>query len=89
MSNVTAMECTADRVWVRGADGREWVITRSGVQAIYQSKGGNAASRKAATITDVLAAMEAALGASQASALLASLDFDPANLSADMLLSLS
>ena len=81
------MECTKDRVWIRGADGREWQITRPEIQAIYQSKGGNAASRKAATITDVLAAMEAALGASQASALLASLDFDPANLNANMLLS--
>ncbi len=87
MSNVTAMECTKDRVWVRGADGREWQITRAQVHAISQSKTGNAASRKAATITGVLAGMEAALGADQASALLASLDFDPANLNAALLLS--
>lgn len=87
--NITSMSCTKNDVFVRGANGTEWTMTRAQILAIYQTKTGSAASRKQATITDVLVDMETTLGKDIASSLLASLDFDPLDSTKDMILTLS
>ena len=89
MSNITAMRCTKDEIWMRGADGREWTMTRAGIMAIYATKTGNAASRRTQTITDVLASGQTALGVDQFSAALAVLDFDAADSNKELLLSVT
>ena len=84
MSNLIAMECTKDGVSATGADGRTWSMTRIQVQAIYATKTGSASARRTATITDVLNSVQAALGIDQFNVALASLDFAPADLDANL-----
>lgn len=86
MSNIAAMRCSAQELYVRGANGVEWTITKQQVQAIYQATTGSAASRKSQTITTVLNQMQAALGVDQANAAWSTLDFNPLDVNSQMIL---
>lgn len=88
MPNVREQRVSKDEIYIQASDGREYTITRAGVLAIYGTKTGNAAARKAATIADIKAQIVAALGEEQVDALLCDLDFSPTDSNASMLLSL-
>lgn len=87
MSNVVAVESGRDRLYIKGANGAEWSMTRAQIQAIWQSKTGSAAARRAATIADVIASAVAALGQDTVGAS-PLFDLDPTNTLADMRLTL-
>lgn len=89
MSNVTALTCTKALISVTVADGRTWSITRAEILAIYATKGGSAASRKAATITDVLALAQTTLGVDYFTAANCTLDFNATDAAAEMLLTVA
>lgn len=61
-SNLSAVRCTEDEVYMRAANGVEWSITRAEIDAIYAAKEGDDVSRKAATVADVFALAVETLG---------------------------
>lgn len=59
------MNVTNNSLYMQASDGREITLTKADIQAIYQATSGNAATRKAATITECKNRIITALGSEQ------------------------
>lgn len=65
MPNIRSQRVDSTGISIVASDGRSTTITKAQIQAFYQSTNGNAASRKAQTITWAKQQIESALGAEQ------------------------
>lgn len=74
MANLRAADVTKDGMVLTGLPDRTFTVTRQEILTFYQAQQGNAAARKAATITWLKNNIVAALGAE---------NVDPANLIVD------
>ena len=77
MPNIRAQRVSPTELYIQASDGREFTATRAQLLQIYNTQGGNAAARKAATLTNIKNQIIAALGAEQISAAELTLDFSP------------
>lgn len=78
MPNIRSQRITDDEIYIQASDGREWTMTRAGVQTIYQAQTGNAAARRQKTLDAVKLSAETALGAEQVPVAVIDFDFDTA-----------
>jgi hypothetical protein len=84
--NLRSAEVTNQSISLVASDGRTFSVTKAEIQAFLATQGGNAAARKAATITWVKANIQTALGAEQCPVGLTTFDFSVTDNAAAMLL---
>ncbi len=76
MPNIRSQEVTRDGLSIVASDGRSFAITRAEIIAFFQAQTGTRTQRRNATIAEIKARIEAALGAEQVPASALGFDFD-------------
>ena len=88
MPNIRSQRVSKDEIYIQASDGREWSITRAGVIALYQAQSGSAATRRQKTVELLIAQIVAPLGADQIAITDIFPDFDTADSTKAMLMSI-
>lgn len=86
MPNIRQQRVSKDEIYIQTSDGREITITRTDIQNFYAAQTGNAAARKAATITEFKQRIQDAVGLEQIAIAQIAMDFNAADLAAAMTL---
>lgn len=85
MASIRQQRVSKDEIYIQASDGREITITRNDIQNFYSAQTGNAAARRAATITEFKTRIQTALGAEQVPIGVMVLDFNQADLNAHLI----